>query len=86
MPNIKDMEMPSKEMPEMEEDFDFGLDEEMDDAEAGEMPDLAAIEDDVLIEEMKKRGFEVEDVAEEEGPMPEEMPEEMDMEAEAPIV
>ena len=84
MPSIKDMEMPGKEAPEMEEDFDFGLDEEMADAEAGEMPDLAAIEDDVLIEEMKKRGFEVEDVAEEEGPMPEEAPAEDEMEE--PIV
>jgi hypothetical protein len=84
MPSIKDMEMPGKEAPEMEEDFDFGLDEEIANAEEAEAPDLESISDDILIEEMKKRGFDVEDVAEEDEGAEPEAP--ADDEMEAPIV
>ena len=80
MPNpMKDMEMPAKAGEGMEEEeFDFGFGEEAAAEEAG--PSLEAFSDEDLIDEMKKRGFEVEDVAEEaEG---EEAPEAPEMPAE----
>ena len=78
MKDIKDLEMPSKPAPEGDEEFDFGFGEE--EAPAEEAGSLEAFSDDELVDEMKKRGFEVEDVAEEapvedEAPA-EEMPEE----------
>lgn len=76
MKDIKDLEMPGKggvEAPE--EEFDFGFEEGSE--EEGEESSLEGISDEDLILEMQKRGFEVEDVASEEGEAPAEMPEEM---------
>jgi hypothetical protein len=78
MKDIKDLEMPSKAGVEApEEEFDFGFGEEGAEEEAA--APLEAVSDEDLIAEMQKRGFEVEDVAEEAEDMPEapaEMPEE----------
>lgn len=72
MKNIKDLEMPAKAAPESEEEFDFGFEDE---APAEGESKLASFSDEELMDEMKKRGFAVEDMAEEES-MAEEMPEE----------
>jgi hypothetical protein len=77
--DLKDMEMPAKKAEGAEEEmFDFGFE----DAASEEAPasDLASISDEELLEEMKRRGFEVEDEMEEdldsgeEAPLPEEEP------------
>jgi len=81
MAGMKDMEMPAAAGAEQEEDFDFGFEGE---EGAEESADLAAISDDDLIAEMKKRGFEVEDEPEED--MGEEVGPESDIMGEEPIV
>jgi hypothetical protein len=78
MKDMKDLEMPAKggvEAPE--EEFDFGFEGEEGSEE--EAAPLEGVSDEDLIAEMQKRGFEVEDVAEEEAPeeAPAEMPEEV---------
>lgn len=73
MAGIKDMEMPAPAgAPEGEEEFDFGEGFESEGSEDSAGPDLTEVSDDILIEEMKKRGFEVEDEPEETGEMGEE--------------
>ena len=63
MKDIKDLEMPSKAGVEApEEEFDFGFEEGSEESAAAP---LEGISDEDLILEMQKRGFEVEDVAEE---------------------
>jgi len=64
---MPDYQMPSRDNPnpEAEENFDFGFDEET--SEEGTSVDLKSVSDEDLFEEMKSRGFEIEETPEEEG-------------------
>jgi hypothetical protein len=75
---MKDMEMPAAAGAGEEEEFDFGFGEEAAAEEGGSS--LETFSDEDLIEEMKKRGFEVEDVAEESEEETEAMEEETEAE------
>jgi hypothetical protein len=72
--DLKDMEMPAKkaESSEEEEMFDFGFEDEA--TEEAPSSDLSSISDEELLEEMKKRGFEVEDEMEEDFEAVEDLP------------